>query len=626
MIQLVEANTSEKEQHGVPYSVMLSLTDTCNEGCPGCFAPSFDEPRMTVEALERVFDELQRCGVKRVSFGGGEPTTRDDLEQVLELAKKKGFLTALSTNGRALGRDPAGLKGLEGRLDEVLVDYHSTRPEVAQAFSPYMDEGHLARAEKLFVEVLKRKIQLKVVTVMFKGTADLTDLQTTGKRLQDIGVRIWKIDQYYHVVDPRRPGYNGDAFSIDDDLYLRNLEHLRTQFPEMKIVGVGAPFKRQQKNFMISAGGTAFINNQHKTQPLGPFLDLMKQGDLLPTYWSNLPVLNYEILEERHMFEKLRSDAAGFLVRVFDFTKELGIDVSKMSIDHIGLRFKKVEDVHLLLKELDKHATLLSTDLVNGRPIYNLQLDLPIPYDSGEIRFVELPCPAENHNYPVDGWDHAEFVLPAEDPEKYDVEFNKKFPSVSPVLREKYGYAFNIYRARGQKLPNPTVVLTKYKGLTVKFHPYTIKQLIDSKSSPMDSNPTNSPKVLAVHHVALQTSDIDAAIRFYVDVLGGLLVERNKFKRREMAWISLAGLRIELFSKREGEKLQPWSDYYSGPVHLALLVPDLDTFVEHAKSKGVGLHPSHPTVFAPPVEVPVRIAYLLGPDGEEVEIRGWKGT
>jgi MoaA/NifB/PqqE/SkfB family radical SAM enzyme len=297
MIGLVEANTSEEEREGVPYSVVLSLTDTCNGGCPGCFAPSLEEPRLTVEALERIFGDLRRCGVRRVSFGGGEPTTRDDLEQIIEVAKKKGLLTALSTNGMTFGRDPGRLKRLEGRLDEVLVDYHSTRPQVAQVFSPYMDQGHLDRAERLFAEVLKWKIQLKVATVMFKGNADPTELETTGKRLQDIGVRIWKVDQYYYVADPRRPDYDGVAFSINDDLYVRNLEHLRTRFPGMKIIGIGAQFKREQKNFMISAGGTAFINNKHKTQPLGAFLDLMKQGTLLPTYWSSLPVRNYEILE-----------------------------------------------------------------------------------------------------------------------------------------------------------------------------------------------------------------------------------------------------------------------------------------------------------------------------------------
>jgi catechol 2,3-dioxygenase-like lactoylglutathione lyase family enzyme len=142
----------------------------------------------------------------------------------------------------------------------------------------------------------------------------------------------------------------------------------------------------------------------------------------------------------------------------------------------------------------------------------------------------------------------------------------------------------------------------------------------------MESPKERAPRVLALHHVAMQTNNLDRAIYFYVDVLGGTLVERTRFKRREMAWIALGGIKVELFSKRDGETLQEWSDYYSGPVHLALVIEDLDAFIAHAASMGVPLHPSHPQPFVPPVDRPVRIAYLRGPDGEEVELRSWKET
>jgi hypothetical protein len=38
-------------------------------------------------------------------------------------------------------------------------------------------------------------------------------------------------------------------------------------------------------------------------------------------------------------------------------------------------------------------------------------------------------------------------------------------------------------------------------------------------------------------------------------------------------------------------------------------------------AKGARFHPSHPEPFLPPVPGASKIAYLLGPDGEEVEIR-----
>lgn len=137
----------------------------------------------------------------------------------------------------------------------------------------------------------------------------------------------------------------------------------------------------------------------------------------------------------------------------------------------------------------------------------------------------------------------------------------------------------------------------------------------------MSSERVPPPIRPVIDHIALQTAHFDAAVDFYTRVLGAELIERRQFKRRRMAWLRLGDVRLELFSAREGETLVPWSDFTSGPVHLALRVPNLDEFLKHAVACGARFHPSHPGPFTPPVAGALPIAYLLGPDGEEVEIR-----
>ena len=127
--------------------------------------------------------------------------------------------------------------------------------------------------------------------------------------------------------------------------------------------------------------------------------------------------------------------------------------------------------------------------------------------------------------------------------------------------------------------------------------------------------------VSGVHHIALQTSNVDKALNFYTNVLGAELLGRRTFKKRNMAWLKVGEVKLELFSVRQGEALEVWSDFYSGPVHIAFTVEDLDVFLEAACRHGAQFHPSHPEPFVPPVPGAGKIAYLLGPDGEEVEIR-----
>lgn len=131
----------------------------------------------------------------------------------------------------------------------------------------------------------------------------------------------------------------------------------------------------------------------------------------------------------------------------------------------------------------------------------------------------------------------------------------------------------------------------------------------------------NKHSVISIDHIAVQTSDLDKAVRFYIEVLGAILLQRGRFKRRQMAWLRVGETKIELFSKREGEMLEAWNDFYSGPVHIAFRVRNLDEFLSEALANGARFHPSHPAPFVPPVQGATKIAYLLGPDGEEVEIR-----
>jgi catechol 2,3-dioxygenase-like lactoylglutathione lyase family enzyme len=123
-----------------------------------------------------------------------------------------------------------------------------------------------------------------------------------------------------------------------------------------------------------------------------------------------------------------------------------------------------------------------------------------------------------------------------------------------------------------------------------------------------------------VHHIAIQTGDFEKALEFYSS-LGLEITERKKFKTRDFAWLKAANIRIELYSKRGDAVLDKWSDLSSGPVHIAFEVDAFDAFLEKLRKQGRQFHPSHPEPFTPPVEGAKQIAYLLGPDGEEVEIR-----
>ena len=96
--------------------LLLNVTQRCNYSCPTCYAsalsPGAPRPATelpTLDELDHTLDVLLqreggRLGVLMLS--GGEPTLRDDLEQIIERALAKNITRVLiNTNGRRLARD-----------------------------------------------------------------------------------------------------------------------------------------------------------------------------------------------------------------------------------------------------------------------------------------------------------------------------------------------------------------------------------------------------------------------------------------------------------------------------------------------------------------------------------------
>lgn len=106
---------------GAPIEVHLAVTARCGAGCKGCYIdarPDGAEPPLAV--LEGVLDAMQAAGVFTVAFGGGEPTTRDNLEELADAARARGLTPVLTTSG--LGLSDARIGKLRG-FAQVNVSY-----------------------------------------------------------------------------------------------------------------------------------------------------------------------------------------------------------------------------------------------------------------------------------------------------------------------------------------------------------------------------------------------------------------------------------------------------------------------------------------------------------------------
>ncbi|MCS7098435.1 MAG: radical SAM protein [Candidatus Methanomethyliaceae archaeon] len=98
---------------------IIDVTNRCNLRCPICFANAAAAGYIYEPTQEEIFEMLknlrrnQPVAPNSIQFSGGEPTVREDLPELIAMAKELGFHhIEVNTNGIRISKDPDYLKKL----------------------------------------------------------------------------------------------------------------------------------------------------------------------------------------------------------------------------------------------------------------------------------------------------------------------------------------------------------------------------------------------------------------------------------------------------------------------------------------------------------------------------------
>ncbi|MCC0006725.1 MAG: pyrroloquinoline quinone biosynthesis protein PqqE [Hyphomicrobiaceae bacterium] len=118
---------------GMPLWLVIELTYKCPLKCPWCSNPvDFDKYRneMTTDEWKALLREGRRLGSLQLGFTGGEPTLRNDLDELVADADQLGYYTNLITSG--VGLDPERIRSLKrAGLKQVQLSLQSCDSEVS---------------------------------------------------------------------------------------------------------------------------------------------------------------------------------------------------------------------------------------------------------------------------------------------------------------------------------------------------------------------------------------------------------------------------------------------------------------------------------------------------------------
>jgi len=180
-----EIESMFENQLSAPLHVACILTYSCNAQCPHCFAPLHKgSPELVTEDWKKTIDQLAEINIFTVTFTGGEPLLRTDLEDLVEYASQKGVTPGIDTNGYFLTKDKietlvsAGALGFEISLDGSCSHIHDTFRGLPGSFK---------RVIEAISFIMDEQVDVGILTVV--TTHNVDDILHIIDLLDDMGVR-----------------------------------------------------------------------------------------------------------------------------------------------------------------------------------------------------------------------------------------------------------------------------------------------------------------------------------------------------------------------------------------------------------------------------------------------------
>lgn len=131
---LVDAISAYYKEHNALYSALCELTYTCNLKCFHCYNTHQKQIEFSLDQWKTTLDQLAELGCIHLTFSGGEPLLRKDLEQILEYARQKHFAINLFTNATCIDQQFANLLSKLGIL-EISTSLFSATPAIHDAIT-----------------------------------------------------------------------------------------------------------------------------------------------------------------------------------------------------------------------------------------------------------------------------------------------------------------------------------------------------------------------------------------------------------------------------------------------------------------------------------------------------------
>lgn len=176
-----------------PLMCWYSITEECDLHCKFCFADSTQpwEDELTTQEIYALLDNIAEAGTQAIVFGGGEPTLREDLVEVMHYAARyKNMFVALNTHGQWLDR-----KYVRGLVNAGISQVKVSVDGLKESHDWNRGEGTFDKC----IQALKNCVDAGIKSVIWIATIsqmNYDEIPQMVKMAMDLGVDICMVQLF----------------------------------------------------------------------------------------------------------------------------------------------------------------------------------------------------------------------------------------------------------------------------------------------------------------------------------------------------------------------------------------------------------------------------------------------
>lgn len=240
----------EDSQHKDEVIVSWIITHCCQEKCAYCISPNQAQEIKSFEEHLKMQNYMIDNGLNKSRYIGGEPLTVPHLLQLVKEASLRNVNTRISTNGILLTKEK--LLFIRDYINSFAFPFESMNSNINEQVRGAKNHSELVTNR---IKMVKDLTDAGVLVNTCVHKENINYLLELGHHLNELGIDHWKLRKFYSG-SGRGAVPNKERFDISEEEFLRIVDELKEEYPEMKIDG-RLPSKLQTR-LMLSPQGILY--------------------------------------------------------------------------------------------------------------------------------------------------------------------------------------------------------------------------------------------------------------------------------------------------------------------------------------------------------------------------------